>query len=387
MKSVGASSGKDYDDVTPAATLSSRLVPQLPRPSPLPDNPRLIRTAMPSAFWTGRFASVHDRFHNELLLDDNLDLIIEAQAARLRPNKNDSEPSSDCPTPSATAFNNPSISAYAPTRIVSTHLGNPGSPSHRNNHAGSNFCRPRSRIPHSATSGAIMQTPRSTYTGNMLAPLSHHPVVPPSQFVSRLPSHEKSLASPSTPRLFLPSRQSPQRRHFTLNKGTTNRAGSTATQFSAEISSSESSNDYKTLRKLTVADAEALTNDDSRCRRVFVHLEALCVTDEARQSLREWQQDYARRTKREVLLPRGGTMDDRKSGRLVERLLDVGRRSFGGNGPINNANQHGRPVIDDLAGVDDSDMNQFFWPPTSSARTSLGKGRQMGQRYDPDEIG
>ncbi|KAG5983010.1 hypothetical protein E4U55_000962 [Claviceps digitariae] len=43
--------------------------------------------------------------------------------------------------------------------------------------------------------------------------------------------------------------------------------------------------------------------DDDRCARIFSHLDALCSTDEARKSLRLWQQSYARRVGCPKLLP------------------------------------------------------------------------------------
>lgn len=58
-------------------------------------------------------------------------------------------------------------------------------------------------------------------------------------------------------------------------------------------------------------DAALLMDDDERCRRVFINLETFCTTEEARKSLLEWQQGFARKTGRKKLLPRGGTMEDR----------------------------------------------------------------------------
>lgn len=76
-------------------------------------------------------------------------------------------------------------------------------------------------------------------------------------------------------------------------------------------------------RRLT--DAALLLDDDERCRKVFVHLEAFCATDEARKSLRLWQQDYARKTGRKKLLPEGGSMDERAVGSYLTRIIG-GRR-------------------------------------------------------------
>ncbi|KAI1111452.1 hypothetical protein F5Y14DRAFT_308161 [Nemania sp. NC0429] len=57
----------------------------------------------------------------------------------------------------------------------------------------------------------------------------------------------------------------------------------------------------------------ALLDEDTRCRRVFSHLDGLCTTNEARTSLRQWQQTYARRMDKESLLPEGGTMESSKA--------------------------------------------------------------------------
>ncbi|KAI1435487.1 hypothetical protein GGR50DRAFT_326161 [Xylaria sp. CBS 124048] len=72
--------------------------------------------------------------------------------------------------------------------------------------------------------------------------------------------------------------------------------------------------------------AAMLVDEDDRCRRIFLYLEALCTTNEARASLRDWQQAYARRTGKENLLPKGGTMQG-----TTRDLKWVGRL-FSGNG-------------------------------------------------------
>ncbi|KXJ97278.1 hypothetical protein Micbo1qcDRAFT_156108, partial [Microdochium bolleyi] len=66
------------------------------------------------------------------------------------------------------------------------------------------------------------------------------------------------------------------------------------------------------------SEVPVLEDEDVRCRRVFRHLESLCMTSEARKSLQTWQQAYARRTGKERLLPSGGSMEDRG---WVGRLL------------------------------------------------------------------
>lgn len=52
-------------------------------------------------------------------------------------------------------------------------------------------------------------------------------------------------------------------------------------------------------------------DEDAQSRQIFKRLEALCVTDEAKVSLYEWQQAYARRHNRPKLLPVGGTMNEK----------------------------------------------------------------------------
>ncbi|RDW71855.1 hypothetical protein BP5796_07889 [Coleophoma crateriformis] len=60
-------------------------------------------------------------------------------------------------------------------------------------------------------------------------------------------------------------------------------------------------------------------------RRVFIHLEALCRTKEARQSLWEYQQAFARTHKNEKLLPVGGRMVERNEWvRRLSRVLGDG---------------------------------------------------------------
>ena len=53
-----------------------------------------------------------------------------------------------------------------------------------------------------------------------------------------------------------------------------------------------------------------MESEERRCRRVFNHLEALCLTDEAKKSLWEFQQNYARHIGCDRLLPVGATMKD-----------------------------------------------------------------------------
>ncbi|KAM5346365.1 hypothetical protein ACJ41O_009370 [Fusarium nematophilum] len=69
----------------------------------------------------------------------------------------------------------------------------------------------------------------------------------------------------------------------------------------------------------------APANDDNLCLRVFRHLDSLCTTNEARRSLHDWQQAYARRVGRANLLPQGGRMEDKS---LMGKLFGGGSRKF-----------------------------------------------------------
>ncbi|GAP89393.2 hypothetical protein SAMD00023353_4000220 [Rosellinia necatrix] len=93
---------------------------------------------------------------------------------------------------------------------------------------------------------------------------------------------------------------------------------------------------YKASRPMTTAAparpsyeaaAALLLDEDSRARRIFSHLDFLCTTSDARNSLRRWQQDYARRVGKESLLPEGGTMRGRN-----RELTWVGRLLIGSSG-------------------------------------------------------
>ncbi|KAL2690091.1 hypothetical protein Neosp_004159 [[Neocosmospora] mangrovei] len=67
---------------------------------------------------------------------------------------------------------------------------------------------------------------------------------------------------------------------------------------------------------------ESLEDDeDARCIRIFRHLDCLCSTSEARRSLRDWQQTYARRMGKPGLLPKGGRMEDQTlMGKILSNL-------------------------------------------------------------------
>ncbi|KAK2008947.1 hypothetical protein LZ32DRAFT_684232 [Colletotrichum eremochloae] len=53
-----------------------------------------------------------------------------------------------------------------------------------------------------------------------------------------------------------------------------------------------------------IREAKLLSDEDNRCLRIFLHLDALCGTPEAQKSLHAWQEAYARKNRRDTLLPK-----------------------------------------------------------------------------------
>ncbi|KAK2597813.1 hypothetical protein N8I77_012575 [Diaporthe amygdali] len=182
----------------------------------LSQDPCCIYTEQPSAYWTGRFNSLHDKFLGECLTSNNLQSLLGAQADRAVTRNQHRQPHL-LREPQYTRFN--------------------------------------TRLPPSATSAAILQQ-------------------------------------------------------------------TTGSGLGADTSSNQSF-------AMHAADAELLLDDDERCKRVFTHLEAFCATDDARRSLFAWQQDFARKTRRPKLLPRGGTMEDRLWGSYISRMgvKRIGKRA------------------------------------------------------------
>ncbi|CAN8098378.1 unnamed protein product [Discula destructiva] len=166
----------------------------------LSNDPYFIYESQPSAYWSGRFMSLHDKFQSEALTPNNLQSLILAHSQR---NKD---------------MDNQRSRQSQPLDV--------------------GYSRCNTRLPPSATSAAILQQT----SGNMADAIAH-------------------------------------------------------------------------------AEAALLLDDDERCKRVFVHLEAFCATDEARISLRTWQQEYARKMGRKTLLPKGGMMQDRQNGSYFSRIM------------------------------------------------------------------
>lgn len=301
---------KKTEDQTPE---KQEIPPPSPLPAslPVPDNPRFVVRAMPPQYWTGRFLALHDQFHNEVLEPRNLNTIIEAQVAQFS-FCGDNNPAPE----TAGALNNPSTSVYAPNRIPRLSLGNYNPPKNLQ-HSSNLVARHPSRIPQSQTSNAVLESPQKTSNQNAPSPMSSRLSGPRSQPPSRLPSYDQSTASVVPAPLRLPLRQEPPE---------------TRTQKAPKAKKNDPAQDMR--RAFLKAASEALIDDDSRCRRVIVNLEGLCMTEEALRSLYDWQEDFARRTKREGLLPPGASIRDprqsRKTGSgLVGRLGGfLGRKSL-----------------------------------------------------------
>ncbi|KAI5918091.1 hypothetical protein F4810DRAFT_693574 [Camillea tinctor] len=246
---TSASSGCTGQDTAPGAlrpgssgsSLASAPSQTRAYTTPALNNPRQIHTAQSSAYWTGRFMALQDRFRSELLMPDNMNTLVTAHAERSMIGA--SQP----------PFGGGSLATSATTSCLS----NPN-------------VTPRSA--------------RRVVTNTMTTP--HKSSISP-----RKQQHKRQMrqANPVTP-------IKGQNKH--------KHTSSTSTIFSNAASSNHSS-----------SEAAALLNDeDNRTHRVFLHLEALCTTNEARSSLRAWQQTYARRVGKPNLLPQGGTMHDGDKG-------------------------------------------------------------------------
>lgn len=169
-------------------------------------DPCFIYESQPSAYWTGRFMSLHDKFQSEALTPKNMQSLVLAHSQR--------------------------------NKEMDTQRSRQSHP------LDMRYSRYNTRLPPSATSAAILQQT----SGNVAEAVAH-------------------------------------------------------------------------------ADAALLLDDDERCKRVFLHLEAFCATDEARISLRTWQQEYARKTGRKKLLPKGGLMQDRHTSSYISRIMGGKRTS------------------------------------------------------------
>ena len=234
---------RQLHDAAPSTSATPALLPS-PR---LPDNPKAITTAMPPQYWAGRFMALHDRFHNELLEPHLLARICEAQAQ--------SPPPDFASRASAAAQNNPSTSVYAIAR-----LGRTAKPVQ----VQLSSSRQPSRIPQSATTGAILQsTPYNL-------PFHPQPASPPSL-------NKRGTAKPL--RTHSPPRNTHHHNPPTTTNNTTNPIPPPTTT------------------------STAIPDDNTLTRRALLHLAQHCATPVARASLVAWQVSYAGRTGRACFLP------------------------------------------------------------------------------------
>lgn len=259
-----------------AVSLPILPTPTSPQTPNLPKNIKEISTEMPPQYWAGRFVALHDHFHNELLEPDHLALICETRTQ---------SPLPDLTSASAAARNNPSTSIYAITRssVTRTHLLGQ-----------TNFARQPSRIPQSATSGAILQsTPYNVQPSHYRLPSLGNPSIdlsgnhPATSSSTSFTTARSAHSTVQHPRLF-PSTAATNEN--SIPKLTHHHHHPKPPTTTTTTTSSASTTRYSRPK-------EGGEDDDrARTRRVLAHLEALCTTPAALGSLRAWQAAYARAT-------------------------------------------------------------------------------------------
>jgi hypothetical protein len=95
---------------------------------------------------------------------------------------------------------------------------------------------------------------------------------------------------------------------------------------------SKASEEDNTKKLLYSSTADNIEDQDRRSSRVFLHLQALCATNEAKKSLWEFQLLFARIEGKPKLLPSGGRMTDERSGWVSRVGRAVGTRTAMGLG-------------------------------------------------------
>ena len=91
-------------------------------------------------------------------------------------------------------------------------------------------------------------------------------------------------------------------------------------------------------RNANVVDRIVKEETERRAKRILLHLEAFCVTNDAKKSLWEWQLAYARTQRNEKYLPQGGRMVGEQKGGWVSRM---GRAIGGGaSGTLSSLGRH-----------------------------------------------
>ncbi|GAB1316102.1 hypothetical protein MFIFM68171_06312 [Madurella fahalii] len=269
--------------------LSATKSSSFPRLTTVLDDPRLVTTAMPAQYWTGRFASLQDRFRNELLEPETLTLLIEAHA----------DGSLHDPRASAVKrlIRRTSLDSHDSLSLLSTIRD------HTNR-----VTSYTSRIPQSASSGAILQT--AAYMAPYYEPKAGLP--PPATARTTTTTTANPPGMRPGIAIHIPNRYR-YRRYDTM--------ATTSTTTAAHNPNSKDKQERREQRDLTVARAD----DAVVVRRALTHLASLCVTDEARESFAAWQVLHARKERDSSLLPKGARMDDlvvfEGHGQARERLL------------------------------------------------------------------
>ena len=237
------------------------------RAEPIELDPKLIYTAQPSAYWTGRFTTLRDKYHSELLEPETLQIVLEEHMRRSNIEEHLMAQTTADPR-------------KTPTTVRTSFSGAPSLP-----------CR-----------SILKPTPRRQQPSTLCAPFSSRP--PLSSGLSRIAITTKPA---------LPRRQSYDLPPSSFSSSRA-AAGNMApppppTLASASIVSSPS---FPHISSSTTASqrrqAILLTSDDARRVRVFATLDALCATPAARESLRLWQTAYARLVGKECLLPAGESL-------------------------------------------------------------------------------
>ncbi|KAK3901987.1 hypothetical protein C8A05DRAFT_15901 [Staphylotrichum tortipilum] len=261
---------------------SPTLVPSSPPPTAFlaasPSSIKEITTAMPPQYWAGRFMALHDRIHNELLEPHNLARVYKTQAA------------AQCPTTAssasqAAAENNPSKSIYAAPRAAQTNKNSRVSGQQR-------YHQP-SRIPQSATSGAIIQS--SAYK-------AHTPHYSPSSTILRTSTNENTIPEHAPTVYTIPSTTSTNCHPTTL---------------------------HLTPQDLPLAPTQPThttqppqDDDQTRAHRVLALLASHCTTPAALGSLHAWQTEwFLRQNRRQNLLP--GTTTNSNNGTCGARIVSI----------------------------------------------------------------
>ncbi|KAB5582939.1 hypothetical protein GE09DRAFT_1278260 [Coniochaeta sp. 2T2.1] len=296
-------------------------------------DPKLIYTAQPSAYWSGRFVALRDRYHSELLEPATLQCVLEEHARRSQPEPHLQSDIQSVGITTTDLYNkNNKNSARQPQ----------GTPS-----SSSSFLAPppRNLTHHHHPFSTRQPGPSSTLGMGIGTGTPSFSRPPLSSGLSRLslnstnstprpgPGQSQSQAyNPSTapPRPSLSSSHNHQHHHHQAGNmpppppPTLHTTGASSLASAPVLSGLETTTPAARRRELIL-----LTSDDARRARVFAALQSLCATPEARESLRQWQTAYARRTGRECLLPVGGRMVDDKRGRVSMSGWGMGRRSLG----------------------------------------------------------